>query len=234
MRYSDIFFDFDDTLYDTRGNANIALRETFELFNLQRFISNPDIFYNRYWEVNAELWLLYNNNEITKDFLVIERFKRPLMLATGLEVTDSLCKEISDSFLRFCSDKPGILQGADVLLKYLKEKGYRLHICSNGFHEVQFKKLSACGLKDYFNTVILSEDAGYNKPSRNFYQYAIKASGATREKTLMIGDNYLADVCGALDFGIDACLFRRWDKNFKPERNLTFIVDNIADLMNYL
>lgn len=234
MRYSDIFFDFDDTLYDTRGNANIALRETFELFNLQRFISNPDIFYNRYWEVNAELWLLYNNNEITKDFLVIERFKRPLMLASGLEVTDSLCKEISDSFLVFCSDKPGILQGADVLLKYLKEKGYRLHICSNGFHEVQFKKLSACGLKNYFNTVILSEDAGYNKPSRNFYQYAIKASGATREKTLMIGDNYLADVCGALDFGIDACLFRRWDKNFKPERNLTFIVDNIADLMNYL
>lgn len=234
MRYSDIFFDFDDTLYDTRGNANIALRETFELFNLQRFISNPDIFYDRYWEVNAELWLLYNNNEITKDFLVIERFKRPLMLATGLEVTDSLCKEISDSFLGFCSNKPGILQGADVLLKYLKEKGYRLHICSNGFHEVQFKKLSACGLKDYFNTVILSEDAGYNKPSRNFYQYAIKASGATREKTLMIGDNYLADVCGALDFGIDACLFRRWDKNFKPERNITFIVDNIADLMNYL
>ena len=234
MRYSDIFFDFDDTLYDTRGNANIALRETFELFNMKRFISNPDIFYDRYWEVNAELWLQYNNNEITKDFLVIERFKRPLMLATGLEVTDSLCKEISDSFLGFCSDKPGILKGADVLLKYLKEKGYRLHICSNGFHEVQFKKLSACGLKDYFNTVILSEDAGYNKPSRNFYKYAIKASGATREKTLMVGDNYLADVCGALDFGIDACLFRRWDKNFKPERNITFIVDNIADLMNYL
>ena len=158
MKYADIFFDFDDTLYDTRGNAQRSLEETFEAYDLHNNFSDPDIFYTEYWDVNQQLWKRYNNNEITKDFLVIERFKLPLLLGKNLSVTDDYCKRMSDTFLEFCSNKPGLLPGALELVSYLKGKGYKLHICSNGFHEVQYKKLAACGLQDYFDTVILSED----------------------------------------------------------------------------
>ena len=62
MGYRDIFFDFDDTLYDTRGNADIALTEVFRDYGLDRFFSNPQFFYDTYWKINSELWLQYNKN----------------------------------------------------------------------------------------------------------------------------------------------------------------------------
>ena len=234
MGYRDIFFDFDDTLYDTRGNADIALTEVFSDYGLDRFFSNPQFFYDTYWKINSELWLQYNKNEISKDYLVIERFKRPLMLGNGIDVTEELCLKISDSFLSYCSDKPGVLPGCYELLDYLKAEGYRLHICSNGFNEVQYKKLRASNLTDYFSTVVLSEDAPANKPSNRFFDYAFDVTKACKDSTLMVGDNYFADVCGALDYGIDACLYRRWNKTFVPDRDVTFVVNSLKELIDVL
>ncbi len=234
MGYRDIFFDFDDTLYDTRGNADISLTEVFRDYGLDRFFSNPQFFYDSYWKINSELWLQYNKNEISKDYLVIERFKRPLMLGNGIDVTEELCLKISDSFLSYCSDKPGVLPGCYELLDYLKAEGYRLHICSNGFNEVQYKKLRASNLTDYFSTVVLSEDAPANKPSSRFFDYAFDVTKACKDSTLMVGDNYFADVCGALDYGIDACLYRRWDKTFVPDRDVTFVVNSLKELIDVL
>ena len=234
MGYRDIFFDFDDTLYDTRGNADIALTEVFRDYGLDRFFSNPQFFYDSYWKINSELWLQYNKNEISKDYLVIERFKRPLMLGNGIDVTEELCLKISDSFLSYCSDKPGVLPGCYELLDYLKAEGYRLHICSNGFNEVQYKKLRASNLTDSFSTVVLSEDATANKPSSRFFDYVFDVTKACKDSTLMVGDNYFADVCGALDYGIDACLYRRWDKTFVPDRDVTFVVNSLKELIDVL
>jgi putative hydrolase of the HAD superfamily len=120
-------------------------------------------------------------------------------------------------------------------MDYLKGKGYRMNMTSNGFHEVQYKKLAACGLTDYFDTIILSEDAGVNKPSPLYFDYALKMSGAERETTLMIGDNLQTDIQGALNAGIDALLFNRWNVN--PEeanKRPTFVVDRLLDIKNLL
>lgn len=210
-KYQDLFIDFDDTLYDTHGNAVIALRETFEHFHLERWFPDPQVFYDAYWTANIDLWTHYSKGEITRDFLIVERFRRPLSMGDGLNVTEQLCLEMSDRFLDFCSTKPGVVDGAHELMEYLRSRGYRMHLCSNGFHEVQYKKLTACGLRDYFQTIILSEDAGANKPSKAFFDYALRQSGASPATTLMIGDNLQTDIIGAHNAGFDTILFNRWD-----------------------
>ena len=108
-------------------------------------------------------------------------------------------------------------------------------MCSNGFHEVQYKKLEACGLKDYFDTIILSEDAGFNKPSPQYFDYAFRQSGAQRETTLMIGDNLQTDILGALASGIDAMLFNRWEVDVNEiSQRPTFVVSSLLDIQNIL
>ena len=218
ITYKDLFIDFDDTLYDTYGNAVIALRETFEAFQLDRYFTDPKVFYDAYWAANIDLWSRYSLGEIDRPFLIVERFRRPLSEGKGLEVTKDLCLKMSDVFLDYCSNKPGVVDGAHELMDYLKTKGYRMHMTSNGFHEVQYKKLAACGLRDYFGTIILSEDAGVNKPSKAFFDYALKVSGANRQTTLMIGDNLQTDILGALNAGIDALLFNRWGEALRPPK----------------
>ena len=234
-KYKDLFIDFDDTLYDTHGNAVIALRETFEAFNLKRYFPDPQVFYDAYWMANIDLWTRYSKGEITRDYLIVERFRRPLSVGNGLDVTEGLCLEMSDRFLDFCSTKPGVVEGAHELMDYLRGCGYRMHMCSNGFHEVQYKKLEACGLKDYFDTIILSEDAGFNKPSPQYFDYAFRQSGAQRETTLMIGDNLQTDILGALASGIDAMLYNRWEVDVnEASQRPTFVVSSLLDILKIL
>lgn len=236
--YTDIFIDFDDTLYDTHGNAVTALEETFRHFHLEQYFDDPQVFYDDYWRTNIDLWGRYANSEISREYLIVERFRHPLCKSEKVRVQSEkaasafkdYCLQVSDVFLDYCSNKPGVVEGAHELMDYLKQKGYRLHMCSNGFHEVQYKKLAACGLRDYFDTIILSEDAGFNKPDPRFFDYAFKQSNAKRESTVMIGDNYSTDIQGAVNAGIDTIFFNRWP-DYPATGPLTHEVKSLKEIM---
>ncbi len=230
---SDLFLDFDDTLYDTHGNAVIALHELFDLLRLERYFPDPQVFYDEYWKANIDLWTRYSKGEITRDYLIVERFRRPFSFGEGLNTDEAYCLEASDRFLDFCSCKPGLVEGAKELMDYLRDKGYHMHMCSNGFHEVQYKKLRACGLYDYFDTIILSEDAGYNKPAPEYFDYAFKKSGAKKESTLMIGDNFQTDILGAKRAGLRVAYFNRYPE-YPATEPIDYEVSSLRQLMDIL
>ena len=231
--YTDLFIDFDDTLYDTHGNSVIALRELFDALHLEQWFTDAQVFYDRYWEANIDLWTRYSRGEITRDYLIVERFRRPLSYGEGLEPTAQYCLEASDLFLDLCSSKPGLVEGARELMDYLKTKGYRLHMCSNGFHEVQYRKLRSCGLHNHFDTIVLSEDAGINKPSPLFFDYAIQKTGAQKETTLMIGDNFQTDILGAKRYGLDTAYFNRFP-DYPAAEPVTYELTQLRQLMEIL
>lgn len=233
-RYKDLFIDFDDTLYDTHGNAVIALKELYESYGWHRNFEDPEQFFTKYWEENTLLWSQYAKGEITREYLIVERFRRPLSIGKGIDLSDEFCLQVSDKFLALCSVKPGVIAGAHELVRYLKAQGYKLHICSNGFHEVQYKKLRACGLFDYFDTIILSEDAGANKPSPQFFQYAFLQTGAAVDTTLMIGDNFTTDILGAKQMGLDVMYFNQHPDKQQATEPVTFEVHALKEIMQLL
>lgn len=243
MTYTDLFIDFDDTLYDTRGNAVIALRELYEECHLDRYFTSLEQFTVPYWQANVELWDLYGRGAIERDYLIVERFRRPLSagyvtLPDGTKEPFSpsrdYCLELSDRFLDLCACKSGVVEGAHELMHYLRQKGYRMHMCSNGFHEVQYRKLRSSALLDYFDTVILSEDAGANKPAQQFFDYAFAKTGAQPQTTLMIGDNFKADILGAKAAGLDVVFFNRQPESFVATEPVTHEVHSLREIIDIL
>lgn len=232
--YTDIFIDFDDTLYDTYGNSCIALKELFEQFKLSQYFKTFEDFTTHYWNTNIKLWSQYAKGEITRDYLIIERFRRPLSYGHDINPTPEFCLEISDAFLALCATKSSLKEGALSLVQYIKGKGYRLHMASNGFHEVQYIKLRSCNLNQYFDTVILSEDANSNKPSSMFFNYAISKTGATLDTAIMIGDNINTDIAGAHAFGMDQIWYNPYDEPQPAEFTPTHTVKSLNDITKIL
>lgn len=232
--YTDIFFDLDDTLLDTFGNSLKALEELFVSYSLERNFESLDEFRTIYWMTNNRLWSLYACQEIDWEELTRRRMHEVLSEGHDINITEKLCQDMTASYYRFIESKHGVVEGAHDILEYLKGKSYHLHICSNGFRAVQSAKLRAAGLDGYFDSLIFSEDAKAPKPSRTFFDYAILNSGARRESTIMIGDNYETDINGAMSSGIDAMLLNRWQSDFVPPVRPEYIVTDLNEIQDIL
>src|SRR5690606_34497693 len=151
-------------------------------------------YYAVYMPGNNRLWAMYRQGEIRKEELIVERFLAPVR-EFGINDPE-YAKKLSDDFLERTTHKTKLVEGALELLDYLKPR-YRMHILSNGFREVQYKKIENSGLKPYFEKIILSEDAGINKPHTDMFTYALKTTNSRRNETVMNGDSWDADIVGA-------------------------------------
>lgn len=241
MHYRDLFIDLDDTLYDTHANSMIALKKLFDERCWEKIMPSYEAFRDAYFATNVDVWAKYAHGDIDRDTLIVERFRRPvveMVKKCGGDtswITPEWCVAASDRYGDLISREPGTVPGAKVLLDYFKGRGYRLHICSNGFHEVQSRKLRSAGLQAYFSTIILSEDAGANKPRKEFFDYALAQTGARRETTIMIGDHYDTDIAGALNAGLDTIFFNRWNVDPKTlGRQPNYIVDKLIEIETIL
>ncbi len=114
--------------------------------------------------------------------------------------------EFEEEYLAICPTKTNLFPNAHETLAYLKDK-YTLHLISNGFKEACEKKLEHSKLAPYFNTIVISEIVGINKPDPRIFEHALQNGQAQREQAVMIGDNIDADVRGAQNAGIEAIFF---------------------------
>lgn len=200
MCYRDLFIDLDDTLWDIHRNGKECLEAIYVDYGYGKYYPGFEDYYDVYMRNNNRLWGLYRDGVIQKEELIVERFLAPV---SKFGITDpEYAKRLNDDFLERTTRKTGLIDGTMELLEYLKPK-YRMHILSNGFTEVQHKKIGNSGLRPYFDTVILSEEAGVNKPHPGMFTHALERAGARREQTVMIGDSWEADIVGAYRSGID-------------------------------
>ncbi len=230
-KYKHIFLDLDNTLwnfdFDVKNAFSKLISENDLLNKLN--INSQDIFIKAYKSHNKKLWEQYKNEEITKEQLCFERFKRPLE-DFGCHNTD-FANTISKSYLDHLSSKVTLIAGANDILEYLKEK-YLLYVITNGFEEIQFKKLDKSGLKKYFTKIITSELAGAKKPNPEIYKYALKSAGANVYDSLMIGDDPESDIIAASEAGLDQCFFDFGELG--TNTHATYTIKKLDELKNFL
>ena len=142
MAYKNLFIDLDDTLWDTYHNNKECLEEIYTDYRLGRYYASFEAFYAYYMPYNLSLWAKYRAGEIDRQFLIVERFLH-ILRPMGIE-DKKQALAMNHDFLMRTTTKSRIIPGAKELLEYLHPR-YRLFILSNGFREVQYKKLCSAG-----------------------------------------------------------------------------------------
>ncbi len=200
MKYSHLFFDLDNTLWDFNANSYDALYEALKKMDLLDKVGGYDRYFSIYYEVNERLWELYRDNKITKNILRGLRFEESLEL--NHTPMPGIGDTLNEAYLTEMPKQLKLVPGALEVLDYLHYK-YRMSIITNGFREVQVDKLIQTGLQKFFEKVFISEEIGAQKPHRKIFEHAVKSMNAPKRKSLMIGDSWDADIVGAKLFGID-------------------------------
>jgi YjjG family noncanonical pyrimidine nucleotidase len=223
---TDIFFDLDHTLWDFDKNSNLAFDK---IFKKQHPSIITDEFIKVYAPINQACWKLYQFDKITHQQLRYQRLKQSFD-AINYTISDEEINQIAIDYIEFLPDNNQLFDGAIEVLNYLKPK-YTLHIITNGFAEVQTRKLSNSGINHYFKTVTNSEMAGVKKPHPIIFEFALSLNNVSKENALMIGDCIDADVRGAINFGIKAILF---DETSKHNETDVLTINHLSELKNIL
>lgn len=231
MAYKDLFFDLDHTLWDFETNSKETIQELYNTHDLAALgIEDFDGFYSTYSQHNHRLWERYTKGFIKQEEL---RWKRVYLSLLDFKVAnEKLAKEMSQAYLEILPNKKHLFPYTIEILDYLKNKKYKMHLITNGFDSVQFKKIRNSGLQDYFIEVITSEASNSLKPHKDIFEYALKNTNASVTESIMIGDNESADIQGGINIGMDTIFVNHIQAT--PTIPATYTITHLKELENIL
>ncbi|BCD26286.1 2-haloalkanoic acid dehalogenase [Bacillus cereus] len=221
-KYKTLLFDVDDTLLDFQKAEKSALRMLFE----EKGMSLTSEIEAQYKKINKSLWTAFEEGEINRDEVVNTRFSI-LFKEYGEEVDGIL---FENNYRSYLEEGNQLMEGALQFINQIQSE-YDLYIVTNGISKTQDKRLRNAGLHALFQDIFVSEDTGYQKPMKEYFDYVFeRIPNFVPEEGLIIGDSLSADMKGGYVAGIDTC----W---FNPERKLndsgiipTYEVHNFEEL----
>lgn len=231
MKIQHIFFDLDNTLWDHRKNAYLTIKDLFEKEEIGlKYEIDFEEFHSVYHEINERLWEDIRDGIIDKEYLRKHRFYDTFK-HFGVD-DEELSMYFEEHFLDKILNHNELVEGAEYILEYLKAKNYILHIISNGFKEVTERKCILSGIDKYFQTITSADSVGVRKPRPEIFEYSLGLSDATKENSILIGDDWIADVVGAQNFGMDVIFFDVFNEN-REEEGLK-VIKHLLQIKEYL
>lgn len=231
MKYKHLFFDLDHTLWDFDANAKATLAQLhFDLKLVDKGVHDFELFHKNYLEHNEKLWARYRNGFIKQEEL---RLKRMWLTLLDFHIADEeLARQLSELFLQLLPTRTLLFPDTKEVLHYLSDKGYHLHLITNGFEKTQYSKLKSSGLTGFFKVIVTSESSNSLKPQKEIFEYALSKSGATVGESIMIGDSLDVDILGAMTVGMDQVHVNY--NNVEQDLNPTYTITELKQLKNFL
>lgn len=199
MPYPYLLFDVDNTLFDfdqAERNAHLLLCRTYGL-------AFSEEGYQLYHKCNADLWRDFDRGLCTKEYLLVERFRRYLAITGERADPEALNRD----HLRALGEGAMLLPGAEELCRVLS-RDHRLYLLTNAVASVQKARFANSAIAPYFQGAFISEEVGVGKPDPAYFDYVFHAvPGLARDNALVIGDSLTSDIQGANNAGLPCCWF---------------------------
>jgi YjjG family noncanonical pyrimidine nucleotidase len=224
MAIKHLFFDLDHTLWDFERNAEECI---FEIFEEKADIIPSKVIFEEFYAafsiVNQSLWAQLDAKEITHEYLRTHRFKNSFK-KVGVSIDIDLSNEFDNLFLEKLPTKGHLIEGSVPLLESLKDH-YKVHMITNGYLQIQTRKMQNSGILHYFENIVTYDVANSRKPEKAMYHHALELANCSASESLMIGDSYIADIQGAVNAGLKAVHFDQTGMS-----NARYMIARLADL----
>lgn len=223
MKYTTLLFDLDDTLMDFGKAEENAVKKLLEKYSIPATEENKQL----YVKMNKSKWTALEKGEITRKQLFSTRFS-DYFSAVSVEA-DGI--KANEEYISFLGEGSFIIDGALEICRELHKK-YSMYIITNGAKKAQEGRLTDSPLMEYFDGVFISEEIGFDKPKKEYFDFVYAHIEETnKSKTLIIGDSLNSDIAGAVNYGVDCCWVNRGDPK---ETAATYTVKNIGELLSIL
>lgn len=220
MKYDWILFDADETLFSF--NSYQGLKPMLKRYGID--FTEQD--YDEFQAVNKQLWVAYQNKEITAEDLRRIRFEK-LSQATGRtpeELNAELMAEMAVVSLP--------LENVIEMLQTLQGK-VKMGIITNGFAALQLTRLKNTNTEKFFEFITVSEEAHTAKPDPKIFEVSFTKMGEfEKSRVLMVGDTLASDILGGQNVGIDTCWFNHAQAENNTAIQPTYEIHAIAELVN--
>jgi 2-haloacid dehalogenase len=195
--YEILFLDLDDTILDFHKAERIAIGKTIRDFGVEP----TEELLHRYHVINKWHWEQLEQGKLTRAEVLENRFG-VLFEELGLEVDKTACARAYEKNL---SIGHYFLPGAEEALDALSKK-YRLFLASNGTASVQKGRMTSANLYRFFEKVFVSQEIGYNKPSKAYFDACFsQILDFDPQKAIIVGDSLTSDILGGINAGIATC-----------------------------
>jgi 2-haloacid dehalogenase len=177
------------------------------------------------------LWKKIEGGETTLATLQTSRFAQ---LFEYLQVDWVKCDpvEFNSLYLKQLEHHSPLQDGAKWVCSNLC-KDSALYIVTNGFGQVQRGRLARSGLLPYMSGIFISEEVGFHKPHRYFFDAVFSALGGDvpKNKTLLAGASLTADIAGGYAAGLDTCWYNPKGDSDKGSLRPTYEIASLGELL---
>ena len=200
-----ILFDFDNTLVDFNQGSVLSMRQSFQ----ETGLTYSDEIYSLFKQINKKIWKDFEEGKI--DTVTI-RHRRFAILFDELGVDHLNPFDFNARYLNNLITHTALIQGARDVLDHFR-KSHSLGLITNGLKEVQRPRLKQVNIYDHFEQIVVSDEIGYSKPDFEYFEHTYNSFDRkyNKEEVLVVGDNPVADIKGAKDYGFRTCWLKPRD-----------------------
>lgn len=236
--YETVIFDLDDTLIDNHESIKFAFMKVLYVLD----ISYNDILLAKWKHHDTLYWHSWESGSLNvpkyinklEDKITYLRANRFIRFFSMLDLSFQDAVSLNEIYCNALGVNIKEINGASDLLSTISNK-YEVVIATNGPREAAINKIEKVKINSYISLLVSSEEVGYSKPNKEFFNYMIdNVTNKDKSKMLIVGDSLSTDILGGMNNNIDTCFYNPSNIIVPDKYNPTISVNKLLELKKIL